>query len=111
MELGFSGEAFGNLLVLDAFVSIPLIFAAILIANRRGVDVTARRFQVKAIIACAIIFLIIPFSLCDLSLWSKIEGIALSLAVGVGNYIGIGKMRRVLWGDSVDKKKNGDRKM
>ncbi len=110
MELGFSGAGFGNLLVLDTFVAGALILAVFIIAHRRGVDVTTHRFQITVFAAVAIIFIIIPFSLCDLSVGSKITGIALMVAVGVGQYIGIDKMRRVLWGDSVDKKKNGDQK-
>lgn len=109
MKLGFSGEAFGNLLVVAALVSGALIIPVFIIAHRRGVDVTTHRFQIKVFVAAAMIFVIIPFSLCDLSVGSKITGIALMVAVGVGQYIGIDKMRRVLWGDSVDKKKNGDR--
>ena len=110
MKLGFSGEAFGNLLVLDALVSIPVILAVFIIAHKRGVDVTTPRFQIRVFITSIFILGIIPLSLCDLSLWSKIKIITLASAVGVGNYIGIDKMRRVLWGDSVDKKKNRDPK-
>ncbi len=111
MKLGFSGEAFSNLLVLDALVSIPLILAVFIIAHRRGVEVTTHRFQITVLTAWVIFFGIIPFSLCDLSVWSKIKMIGLGLAVVIGQYIGIDKMRRALWGDSVDKnKKNGDQK-
>jgi hypothetical protein len=110
MNLGFSGESFGNLLVLDTFIAFLFIGLIGFISHKRGVDVTTHRFQIKVLTVAVTIFLIIPFSLCDLSVKSKIIGIALILAAIVGNYIGFDKMRRVLWGDSVDKKKNPDQK-
>ncbi len=111
MELGFSGAGFGNLLVLDTFVALLFIGLIVFISYRRGVDITTHRFQITVLTIVVTVFLIIPFSLCDLSVWSKIEIIALAVAVIVGNYIGIDKMRRVLWGDSVDKKKRRPKAM
>jgi hypothetical protein len=110
MKLGFSGEAFSNLLVLNAFVMGPIILAVCIIAHRRGLDVTTHRFQITVLVTVVLIFVIIPISLCDHPIRTKIIGIALGAAVCAGNYVGVDRMRRVLWGDSVDKKKNGDKK-
>lgn len=89
MEIGFSGEAFGNLLVLNALILVlfvPLIFY---VSHRRGIDITTRRFQLTVGVICLIVFVVVPLLLSDLSIKWKIIASILSVSAGIGNYFAV----------------------
>lgn len=104
MKFGFSGEAFGNLLVLSAFILIIVMGLIFFMAHKRGVDVTKHRFALTVGVCSIIFFGVLPFWLSDLSLKDKIVGTILMLAVGIGNYFAIDRMQRSLRGKFGDKR-------
>jgi hypothetical protein len=105
MKFGFSGEAFGNLLILSAIIMVIVMSTACFIAHKRGVDVTTHRFGLTLLIGCAIIFIVIPFWLTDLTIKDKILGTILMFAFGFGNYFAIDRKQRRVWKEMADKKK------
>jgi hypothetical protein len=106
MTLGLSGEAFGNLLVLLAFMALLIVGIIFIIAHKNGIDVTRRGFQLKVGISGIMIFVIVPLCLSDISIEWKIIGSIASLGVGIGNYFAIDQMQWVLKGQFGKKKKN-----
>ena len=96
MKLGFSGEAFGNLLVLLCLIMIAVICLIFVVSYRRGIDITRHRFALPVGIGCLIIFIIFPFWLSDLSAMWKIIGTILGLSGGIGNYFAIDRMQRAI---------------
>jgi len=104
MKFGFSGESFGNLLILSALVLIAVTGAIFFIAHKKGVDVTKHRFALTVGVGSIIIFGVIPFWLTDLSVKDKIIGTILMMAVGIGNYFAIGRLQKVLKEQLGDKK-------
>lgn len=96
MELGFSGEAFGHLLLLSVFIALVVIALIFIIAKKRGVDVTSNRFQLKVGISCLIIFGIIPLFFTNDTLITKIIISILGLAGGIANFFAVDKIGRVL---------------
>jgi len=96
MKFGFSGEAFGNLLVLSSFVAAIVISAVVIIAYKRGVDVEKHSFALPLLVSCIFIFIILPFWLSDLSITWKMIGTFLMLCGGLGNYFAIDRMQRML---------------
>ena len=105
MKIGFSAEAFGNLLMLSAFIVIIVMGVIFFIAHKRGIDVTKHRFALTVTIGCAVVFAVIPFWLSDLSGIDKIIGTILMLSVGIGNYFAIDRMQRILREKLGDKRK------
>ena len=95
MELGFSGEAFSNLLVLSCFIGVVAIFAISYIAKKRGIDANSSRFVLKLGLGFSIIFVVIPLCLSDLSVGDKILASTLALAAGVANFLAIERMKKV----------------
>jgi len=106
MKFGFSGEAFGNLLVLLVFIALIIVGVIFIIAHKNGVDVTQRMFQLKVGISGAIIFVIVPLCLSDLTIEWKIIGSIAALAAGIGNYFAVDRLQQVLKEKLGDKKKN-----
>lgn len=96
MKLGFSGEAFGNLLVLLCLIMIVVICLIFVVSYRRGIDITRHQFALPVGIGCLIIFCIIPFWFSDLSVNWKISGTILGLSGGIGNYFAIDRMQRAI---------------
>jgi hypothetical protein len=96
MKLGFSGEAFGNLLVLLCLIMIAVICLIFFVSYRRGIDITRHQFPLSVGIGCLIIFCIIPFWFSDLSIKWKIIGTILGLSGGIGNYFVIDRMQRAI---------------
>jgi|SRR5208337_746549 len=104
MKFGFSGEAFGNLIVLNAFLGLILGGIIFIIAHKRGIDITTRRFQLTVGISLLFMLVVIPLLLSDASVkWKIIIAIA-ALAGGIGNYFGVDMMQRILRGKFGDKK-------
>jgi len=106
MKFGFSGDAFGNLIILLTVTALIVIGMIFIIAKKRGVDVTTRSFQLRVGISCGIIFILIPLWFSDLSIKPKIIVTILGLAVGIGNYFAIDRLQKVLREQLGDKKKN-----
>ena|SRR5208283_3474688 len=105
MKFGFSGEAFGNLIVLDTIIALVLGGIFFVVAHKRGIDVTTCRFQLTLLVSCALILIIIPLWLTDISIkWKAILTVA-GFAAGIGNYFAIDRMQRVLRERLGDKKK------
>jgi len=96
MSFGFSGESFVNLLVLSTIIAILIVFIVFYCADKKGIDINSRFFQLKIGITCAFIFVIIPLCLSDLDMKWKLIGSILSLTAGVGNYFGIDKIQMAL---------------
>jgi predicted RND superfamily exporter protein len=96
MKLGFSGEAFGNLLVLLCLIMIAVICLIYFVSYRRGIDITRNRFVLPFGIGSLIIFCIIPFWFSDLTIKAKIIGTILIISGGIGNYFAIDKMQRAI---------------
>ena len=96
MELGFSGEAFGHLVLLMVFIALVVIALVFIIAKRRGVDVTSNRFQLKVGIYCLIIFFIIPLFFTSLPLVPKIIISILALAGGLANFFAMDRIGKIL---------------
>jgi|SRR5208283_977440 len=109
MKIGFSGEAFGNLLVLSGIIMIiviPLIFS---VARRRGVDITNRSWQIKVTLMIVIIFGVIPLWLSDMSIKDRVIVTILASAVAAANFLGVDTMQRILR-DKFGVKKKKERK-
>jgi|SRR5208337_4916796 len=99
MKFGFSGEAFGNLLVLNAIIVVIGLCAFFFIAHRRGVDVSSRRLHLKVLIVSVGVFLIIPLWLTDLTIkWKAIITLA-GVAAGAANYFGLDMIKHKLTGE------------
>jgi hypothetical protein len=95
---GSSGEGFGNLLLVLTAAGIALATITTAIAKKKGVNTNSPRFIIGMILAVSALFVGIPFWLTDISLFTKIWGTALALAVGVLNYVGTERLRKALWG-------------
>jgi hypothetical protein len=109
MKFGFSGEAFGNLLVLSALVLIAVEGVIFFIAHKKGVDVTKHRFALTVGVSGIVIFAVIPLWFSDLSVKPKIIVTIAALAVGLGNYFAIDRLQKALREQLGDrKKKEGD---
>ena len=54
---------FGQILVLFFSIYIIVVVATVVIANKKGIDVTSFKFKLKVSFGGAIIFIIIPFFL------------------------------------------------
>ena len=96
MKLGFSGEAFGNLLVISGITGIAIMIVIFILAYKRGIDITKHRFALSLVISYGIMFVVAPFWLSDLSVKWKIIGTSLMLAAGIGNYFAIDRMQRAI---------------
>jgi hypothetical protein len=105
MKFGFSGEAFGNLMIIGAVIGVLIIFLTSYIAHKRGVDVTTHRFGLTLLIGCAIIFGIIPLWLTKLAVKEKLIVTILAFAFGFCNYFVIDRKQRRVWKEMADKKK------
>ena len=96
MELGFSGEGFGNSLfvlwIIASFVYTVVYWGA----RSRGIEVTSGRFQFKVLSTIIVIFFVIPFLFCDLDILWKIIGIVTAAAVGFINYISVDRTQKYL---------------
>jgi|SRR5208283_1911863 len=110
MKFGFSGEAFGNLMVLDGIITVIVIPVFYFIARRRGVDIASRRLQIKVLIIWAIIFGFPPLWLSDLTIKQKTIVTVLALAGGAANYFGLDMMKRKLTGQSGGRKDKEENK-
>lgn len=109
MKFGFSGEAFGNLIVLDTIIALAIGGIIFIVAHKRGIDVTTRRFQLMLMVSCALILIIIPLWLTDITIkWKAIITVA-GFAAGIGNYFVIDRMQRVLRERLGDKKERENR--
>ena len=106
MEFGFSGKAFGNLLLILAFVAVITSFGAFKLLQKRGIDTTKRSVGLIISLSCFFVFIVIPFWLTNLTLKQKAIVTILALAVSVGNYFAIGRVQKVLREQLGDKKKN-----
>jgi hypothetical protein len=107
MKLGFSGEAFGNLLVLNAFIVIIIVFVAIWIALKRGINIYSTRFQLGLLFGCVLIFCIVPLLLSDLAIKWKIIAAIAALSGGLANFLGTGIMQKTVK-EQLDKRKKKD---
>lgn len=96
MTIGFSGEAFGNLLVLLTFIGIILCAIIFYVAHKKGVDVTKQKFQLRVLIGIGSVLIILPLCLSDLSGTSKIIGSILAMAGALANYFGIDRLQKVI---------------
>ena len=96
MKFGFSGEAFGNLLVLSCLVASIVIIVVVIIAYKRGIAVEKHSFGLTLLLSCGFVFVILPFWLSDLSITWKMIGTFLMLCGGLGNYFAIDRMQRML---------------
>lgn len=105
MKLGFSGEAFGNLILLMAIIVLIVVGIIFFIAHKKGIDVTARSFQLKVGMVSLIIFGVIPFLLTDSTINTKIIGTILALCIAIANYFAIDKMQQKIREHFGDKKK------
>ncbi len=96
MNIGFSGEAFGNLLVLATFVGIIVCAIIFYVAHKKGVDVTTQKFQLRVLVGIGSVLIIFPLCLSDLSPASKIIGSFLSMAGALANYFGIDRLQKLI---------------
>ncbi|MGC9964111.1 MAG: hypothetical protein ABSE08_01775 [Syntrophobacteraceae bacterium] len=96
MKLGFSGEAFGNLLIVSGVLGLITLGIVFFIAHKRGINIATRKFALSTGVGAAIVFAIIPLWLTNISIKFKVVGSALALAVGIGNYFAIDRAQRVL---------------
>ena len=109
MKLGFSGEGFGNLLVLNAFIVIIIVFVAIWIAPKRGINIYSRRFQAGVVIRLRVCFFMIPLFLSDLPAVWKIGVAIVALSGGLANFLGTGIMQKIVKEQFfIDKQKRKD---
>lgn len=108
MNIGFSGEAFGNLLILSAIISLVGGLIVFIVAKRKGIDVTTRSFQLSVGLSLLIVLGIIPLWLTDLTVKQKTVVTILALVTGVGNYFAVDRMQRVLREQSESKKMKDD---
>src|SRR5208337_279511 len=109
MKIGFSGEAYGNLIVLCAIIGSMVIIAFYYMARRRGVDITNRRLQIKVTTMIVIIFGVIPLWLSDMSIKDRVIVTILASAVAAANFLGVDTMQRILR-DKFGVKKKKERK-
>ncbi len=61
MNFGFSGEAFGNLLVCSGLTGVLLGVYICIRAYKRGVNILTYRFQLSLVFIISVIFTIFPF--------------------------------------------------
>jgi uncharacterized membrane protein YidH (DUF202 family) len=96
MTIGFSGEAFGNLLVLLTLIGI--VFCAIIfyVAHKKGIDVTAQKFQLRVLVGIGSVMIILPLCLSDLSFASKVIGSFLAMFGALVNYFGIDRLQNII---------------
>ena len=108
MKLGFSGEGFGNLLVLNAFILVIIVFVACWIAPRRGIDIKTTRFQLSLLLGCVFVFGVIPLWLSDLPVEWKVVITAGTGSVAIGNFFGTGRLQKIVKEQFFDKRKKKD---
>ena len=96
MKLGFSGEAFGNLLVISTLVGIIACVIIFFVAYKKGKDVTTHKFQLRVLFGIGSILIILPLCLSDLSVISKIIGSFFAMTGALANYFGIGKLQQLV---------------
>lgn len=94
MEFGLSGEAFHNLFVASGVAGIGVMSLIMLIAKRRGVNISSHRFIVTLGMIILLIFVGIPFSLTpEFSPLQKVGLIGFMLAVGIFHYFAMDRMQ------------------
>ena len=96
MKLGFSGEAFGNLLVISTLVGIISCAIIFFVAHKKGIDVTTHKFQLRVLFGIGCILIILPLCLSDLSVISKIIGSFFAMTGALANYFGVGKLQQLV---------------
>jgi hypothetical protein len=104
MDLGFSGKAFGNLVILMVLLALVAIALITTVAKKRGIDISSNRFQLKLGISCLIICLV-PFLFTDRPFLVKIIILLIGLAGGIANFFVIDRMQKFLKDKFIDKKK------
>jgi hypothetical protein len=96
LKLGFSGEAFSNLLVtltLLGIISCAIIF---FVAHRKGIDVTTHKFQLRVLIGIGCILIVLPLCLSDLDVISKIIGSFFAMTGALADYFGIDRLQQLI---------------
>lgn len=106
MKIGLSGDAFGILILLCTFLAVGVCTLILVIAHKKGVDVTSHRFALSVVLSCVLIFICIPLWLSDLPVIPKIIITLFGLAVGLSNYFAVDRMSKGLKA-YLDKKKGG----
>lgn len=96
MKFGFSGEAFGNLLVISSFLGIIACAIIFYAAHKKGIDVTSQKFQLKVLIGIGSLLIILPLCLSDLSVTSKFFGSFFAMGGALANYFGIDKLQKII---------------
>ncbi len=95
MRLGFSGEGFGNLLVVSTFVGFIFYSFIFFRAYRRGVDVTKTRFVLKSALITVFIFVVIPLWFSDLDISWKLMATIASVAAGILNFFAVDRAQKI----------------
>ena len=108
MKFGFSGEGFGNLLVLNAFIVIIIVFVAIWMAPKRGINIKTTRFQLSLLLGCVFVFGVIPLWLSDLPVGWKVVVTAAAVLVAIGNFFGTGRLQKIAKEHFFDERKKKD---
>ena len=96
MSIGFSGEAFGNLLVLSTFVGIFACAIIFYVAHKKGIDVTTQTFQLRVLVGIGLVLIILPLCLSDLNGLSKVIGSFFALSGALANYFGIDRLQKII---------------
>ena len=105
MRLGFSGEAFGNLLLLLGMGMLIFITTVSIVAHKKGINVTEKKFMLTLSMGAATIFVVIPLWLTELLFKDKIVISTIATLVGLANYYAIDRTQRALREHFGDKKK------
>ena len=106
MDVGFSGKAFDNILLIALVLSIAVYLGAFAICYKMRIDVTKPRFVIALSLSCGFVFIIPLFWFTRIPTGYKIAITIIAPALSVANYLAINRRGLALRQNLMEKKDN-----
>ena len=93
-----SHDAYGSYFLTGVILSLAIMWLTFIVAMAKGVDISTRRFGMLAGVTPAALFLILPYWLVPVSVYSKILMTILAPLAGIGQWLLLENLSKTLWG-------------